>query len=203
MRRNAEMKYAVFVRHGESESNIRAVLSSRTGSYHLTEKGIGQVEKTAQQLDGLDIRRVYCSPVERARETCGIIAKRFKLEPEIREEIRETDFGKSEGIYFPGKISELTDEEREEMGIESWSSHVKRVGGFFSSLRENSLIVSHGFLIKAFVSDALGLGSDESYGINIRFASITIMSIPDAKVLCLGAVALSHEVKSRLGARGI
>ncbi len=203
MRRNAEMKYAVFVRHGESESNIRAVLSSRTGSYHLTEKGIGQVEKTAQQLDGLGIRRVYCSPIERAMETCGIIAKRFKLEPEIREEIRETDFGKSEGIYFPGKISELTDEEREEMGIESWSSHVKRVGRFFSGLSENSLIVSHGFLIKAFVSDALGLGSDESYGINIRFASITIMSIPDAKVLCLGAVALSHEVKSRLGARGI
>ena len=203
MRRNAEMKYAVFVRHGESESNIRAVLSSRTGSYHLTEKGIGQVEKTAQQLDGLGIRRVYCSPVERAMETCGIIAKRFKLEPEIREAIRETDFGKSEGIYFPGKISELTDEEREEMGIESWSSHVKRVGRFFSGLSENSLIVSHGFLIKAFVSDALGLGSDESFGINIRFASITIMSIPDAKVLCLGAVALSHEVKSRLGARGI
>ncbi len=196
------MKYAVFVRHGESESNIQAVLSSITGSYHLTDKGIGQAERTALQLEGLDIRKIYCSPVERARETCGIIAKRFQVEPEIREEIRETNFGKSEGIYFPGKISELTDEEREEMGIESWSSHVKRVGEFFSSLRENSLIVSHGFLIKAFVSDALGLGSDQSFGINIRFASITIMSIPDAEVLCLGAVALSHELKSRLISKG-
>ncbi len=193
------MKYAIFIRHGESESNVLTILASRNESYHLTNKGISQVKRTASQLHDLDIKSMYTSPVTRARDTGDIIAKELNLKPEVREEIRETDFGKSEGKLFPGKISELTDEERGDMGIESWSSHVNRMRSFFSGLRENSVIVSHGFLIKAFVSDLLQLNSDESYGLTIRFASITIVTIPDGKLLTIGSVVLSKELKEILG----
>lgn len=193
------MPYIILVRHGESEANTRSILASRTGDYHLTDYGKEHAYNAAFVLKDFPVHSIYSSPVRRALETAEIIGKEFEgIHITVSEEIRETDFGKSEGKYFPRKISDLSDEERLEMGIESWDHHIARMREFISHVLHNSIVVTHGFLIKSYVSDLIGLKSDESYGINIRFGSMSVV-IPEAKkVLAIGSYNLSEATRNLL-----
>ena len=193
------MGYIVLVRHGESEANVKSILASRTGDYHLTENGIEHANNAAKVLKGLPVSCIYSSPVRRALETAEIIRKEFgDIRITVSESIHETDFGRSEGKYFQGRISDLTDKERLDMDIESWTSHVSRMKDFISSLDDNAIVVSHGFLIKAYISDLIGLRSDEAYGINIRFGSISIVVPEESRVYAVGSYSLSEATRRKL-----
>ena len=67
------MKTLFLVRHGESESNARGLVATRALNEPLTPRGRLQSEQTAQALAGLTIHSLYCSPLQRARQTADII----------------------------------------------------------------------------------------------------------------------------------
>ena len=58
-----------FVRHGESEANVRHVIANRGRSYGLTAVGRAQARALAARLPMGRVQVVYHSPLARAAET--------------------------------------------------------------------------------------------------------------------------------------
>ena len=68
------MGIAILVRHGESETNVRNIISADYTGYPLTQEGKKQARRAAEELAPIRINFIATSPVQRARETAGIIA---------------------------------------------------------------------------------------------------------------------------------
>ncbi len=82
-----------FVRHGESEANVRHVISNRESPFCLTPLGRQQAQALAENLKDSPITSIYSSPVRRARETAEILAALFHLPYQVTEALREYDCG--------------------------------------------------------------------------------------------------------------
>jgi alpha-ribazole phosphatase len=64
----------VFLRHGESEYNLRGLCNADPAvPVSLTPKGRQQAEAVAQRLQDMPIQRVYVSRLKRAHETAAIV----------------------------------------------------------------------------------------------------------------------------------
>jgi len=86
-----------FIRHGESQANIRHEISNRGLRFGLTVQGREQAFVLAKLLESQAITRIYSSPVLRAIETSILLASRLGVEYEICEALREFDCGILEG----------------------------------------------------------------------------------------------------------
>ena len=78
------------VRHGETPTTGK-VLPGRAPGLHLSERGREQARQVASQFARVDA--VYCSPLERTRETAAPLCEKFGLEPMLCDGILEADFG--------------------------------------------------------------------------------------------------------------
>lgn len=76
-------------------------LTGRLAGHHLSEEGRRQAVAVAERLTGLPFRAVYSSPLERCRETAGLIARRHGIRMRLREGLSETDYGEWAGRSFP------------------------------------------------------------------------------------------------------
>lgn len=65
----------ILMRHGEAKSNVLGIWDSGEGKYHLTDKGVKKVEKSAEFLKKEKIDLIFASGVLRAKETANIVAK--------------------------------------------------------------------------------------------------------------------------------
>lgn len=64
----------IFLRHGESEYNIRGLCNADPATpVGLTGKGRQQAEQAARHWRGTPLRRVYVSRLQRAQETAAIV----------------------------------------------------------------------------------------------------------------------------------
>ena len=82
-----------FVRHGESEANIKHVISNRESTFRLTPQGKRQANALAQNLKDIPMTAIYSSPVLRATETAEILSQAFHLSYQVTESLREYDCG--------------------------------------------------------------------------------------------------------------
>ena len=89
------MKFC-FIRHGEIGSNIKLVYAgwSEEG---LTDKGIEQAGSAGQRLENYGIDAIYCSPLQRARQTAEIIGEMLALSPVLMDNFKELNYGPWEG----------------------------------------------------------------------------------------------------------
>jgi probable phosphoglycerate mutase len=86
------------VRHGETEWSREKRHTGRT-DIPLTDKGQEEARAVAPALAGHEFERVFCSPLQRARQTCagaGLIDR-----AELRDELLEWDYGEYEGMTTP------------------------------------------------------------------------------------------------------
>src|SRR6266536_1904048 len=63
------------VRHGQSEANVTWEFSYRRVDPPLTERGLRQVNATAEYLASLDVDGLYSSPMTRALQTAEIFGR--------------------------------------------------------------------------------------------------------------------------------
>ncbi len=192
------MGIAILVRHGESETNVRNLISSDYDGYPLTETGRRQAVTASEQFRGMNLNSFLTSPVQRARETAKIISGSIGMDPVIDERIKESGMGK----YNNRNFTDIPKLRRSELGMETWESHQNRFLGALEDINGVALLVSHAFPIRATLSYYLGLNEEESYGINIRNASISVIDLEKAEVLCIGSRHLTERVKGQI-ARGI
>ncbi len=76
-----------FVRHGESEGNLKKI--HQGDSVPLSKEGKRQVELVANRLKGIQIDTIYASPYLRAKQTAEIISKELDLSVEYWEHLKE------------------------------------------------------------------------------------------------------------------
>ena len=83
------------IRHGQSEANL-ADLYAGWLPVHLTDKGRQQAESAQVQLRDIRMDRVFCSDLQRAKETAAIIFPENQEEP--TDALREIGVGRLEGL---------------------------------------------------------------------------------------------------------
>ncbi len=138
-----------FVRHGESEANVKIIFAGQRDNSPLTSKGREQAVNSAKTilLEGILVDEIVFSPLKRARETAIIIAEELGMNLEnISSDNRllEYDMGNLTGTPS-GKISSL--ELITAKNAENPFSFFDRIISFtreFRHKKKNILIVSHG-----------------------------------------------------------
>lgn len=86
-------------RHGETPFNVERRFQGQ-GPVPLSERGREQARELAEQAAELGIASLWCSPLERTRETAKIVGARLDLEPREESRLMETDAGDWTGRLF-------------------------------------------------------------------------------------------------------
>lgn len=86
------------IRHGQTDDNAKGYYTGRRPT-PLNAEGIAQIGRTAQALTHRDISRVICSPLERARQSAGILCGAWDAPPPVTDaDWTEMDFGDASGM---------------------------------------------------------------------------------------------------------
>lgn len=183
------------MRHGQSEA-VNYIAGRKTG-IHLTEKGIRQVEHTAQYFSGIKIDKIFCSPIDRTYETAEIIGKYLKLKVEKDKELMEVDFGD-----WTGKSFDELKNKRQWMLFHTYRSGTRIPGGEtmaevqlrsvnrVQEIREGSdgkniLLVSHGDPLRCLIAYYLGIPLDFILRFEISTASVSILQLDENRARVL------------------
>jgi probable phosphoglycerate mutase len=83
-----------FIRHGESEANLKHVFAGQKDDSPLTEKGIEQAKAEGLKIKdmGLTLDKVISSPLERAFDTAKIVCEIIGYDKEIEIDPRITEY---------------------------------------------------------------------------------------------------------------
>ena len=154
------------MRHGETEANVREVLSGRTDS-PFTDAGRRHPAGVADHLTGVDLVCIYSSPMKRALRTAGLVLEHLGRRVPVRTEaaIAEIDAGEFTGLPFEEVRSRLPADavlgSFRYPGGESWEDVQERAVRFVSGLEnrhdpdEAVLLVTHAGVIAGLVADQL------------------------------------------------
>jgi broad specificity phosphatase PhoE len=170
----------LLVRHCEPEEDARGRCYGSL-DVGLSEAGKRHAHDLAAHLDGYDA--VWASPRLRARQTAAALAPSLRVD----DDLRELDFGELEGrtfdeiaasepelyrawmetptrVRFPGGESYADLKERAVRGLERiWAEH------------EAAVVVTHGGVIRAGLSEWLGIPDEAIFRIDVRYGGITVV----------------------------
>ncbi len=137
-----------FVRHGESEANLKGVFAGQKENSILTEKGREQAKVTAKEIlvERIKIDKIISSPLKRAIETAQIIAQEIEFDLnkiEINNSITEYDMGSLTGTPIHKISSAVLISAENAEDTESFQNRVHSCVKELSKLPENILLVSH------------------------------------------------------------
>jgi probable phosphomutase (TIGR03848 family) len=83
----------LLVRHGQTPTTGK-LLPGRAPGLHLAAEGVAQAERAAERIAELKrVDAIYCSPLERARETAAPIGVATGMRPKVDRGLLECDFG--------------------------------------------------------------------------------------------------------------
>jgi len=175
----------LLVRHGQTPTTGK-LLPGRTPGLHLAEAGIAQAEQVAARIAELErVDALYCSPLERTRETAAPIAAATGLKPKVERGLLECDFGDWTGgeLAKLSKLPEWRTVQRAPSTFrfpngESFTEMQTRIVSTLDRLRTLHLggtivCVSHADPIKAAVAHAVGTHLDLFQRIVISTCSIS------------------------------
>ncbi|MFN4337281.1 MAG: histidine phosphatase family protein [Candidatus Nitrosocaldus sp.] len=183
------MSLIVLMRHGEAVNNVKHILTGRTLVFHLTERGKLHVQETCEILKPMSIEAVYTSPIIRAVETASIVGENLGLPYTVDERLTETDMGKLTGMNYFDVINRYKDAllafySGEDVGsiygLENFNSIKARVLSMVDEVanrhKGNVLLITHLDPIKAVIQHLLKVSADVLLRMQIKTASLTILS---------------------------
>lgn len=185
------IKKLILMRHGESLANVLNIISEDKNGYPLTEKGMEQVLLSAEQLRDLKFNGIIASPILRTSQTAKTVGDVIGLKVVESEKVRESGLGPYNG-YNVNNVPKLS---REDLGMESWNSQVKRMRSIIDDYDGCFIVVSHALPIKALTASFLDMDERESFGIDIKLASMTAIDVENDKVLSVGTLLLTDKIK--------
>lgn len=187
-----------FVRHGQTEWNLKGMLQGKKNS-PLTEKGKSQAVKLGEALKDVEFEGIYASPMVRASLTAEIIKGDRDQALYTVPELREMSFGDMEGltkkeferlhpvqyknlwedavVYDPAAFNGETFAEVDARVMEGLEHLVKSHPG-----GGKILVVSHGMTLKNIVTHVLGHGLEDYWNDPVpENTSLTIVSYKEGK----------------------
>ncbi len=169
-----------FIRHGETEYNKTARFQGHL-DIPLSEKGINQAQAALETSKQLNLDKIYCSPLQRAKQTAEIINSHHNAKLVEDDRLKEIYMGSLQGRF----LKDLSDEEKqlafsnpEHFGGETHEQLCSRVISFFKEIensKENILIVSHGGIYRALYK----------YLNNLDSLEFNLKPLPNAEIILL------------------
>lgn len=179
------MTIFLLVRHA-AHDNVGGYLAGLTPGVRLGEAGLAQAERLGARMRSERISALYCSPLERTRQTADAIAIATGLPiAGVLDELAEVDFGPWSGRTFDDLNQDpewRTWNERRSLartaGGETYGELQRRIVLLMERLAvegadETLALVSHGDVIRAAVLHYLGMRIDDWWRVEISPASIT------------------------------
>lgn len=141
----------LLVRHGETVDNVNQVLQGQTHG-RLSDNGRLQAQSLCEQLKEMPIDVFISSDLERAIETCRIIAAPHQQPVETTPLLRERDWGGFTGEYIPDLKDKIWPAD-----VETLENLKDRAAKFLCEVRQKYdgktvLAVGHGIINKAIQS---------------------------------------------------
>ncbi len=196
----SSMTRLFLVRHGETEWN-KSLRYQGHMDIPLSEVGLAQAEKLALRLSKEKLDAVYSSDLSRAMETAKAAARFHDLPVEVIPELRETNFGRWEGLTYKEiqqQYPEIADGWRKNPRDikapdgESLSEVAKRCFIGLDKILDNNpdrnvLLVAHGGIIRIIVAKVLGIDINEYWRIKQTNVALNIIEFhgKDKAILCL------------------
>jgi probable phosphomutase (TIGR03848 family) len=177
-------------------------IAGRMPDVHLSPLGQQQAERLAERLRELPVRALYCSPVDRARETAAPLAQALGLPVRISEPLAEIDYGDWTGQRLDDlraldlwrQWNAFRSGTRVPNG-ESMAEVQARIVGEIERLRvehpgELLALVSHGDVIKSALAHLLGISLDLFLRLEIGLASVSVVQVAEYGpwVLCVNSM---------------
>lgn len=176
----------IFVRHGESSSNLEKSVAGRTLPTDLSEQGMIQVQRIAECLNKTNIQldRIFNSPSLRTIRTAEQINSYYNVTMQSDDRLYDKWYGPFEGVSESEYASVKEKEETEiprlhtfnekfnykaHPDMESMKDVYVRVSDFIEDIRtnhpgENILVTSHNGVMKSlFMADSAVHGYDLEY----------------------------------------
>jgi probable phosphomutase (TIGR03848 family) len=178
----------LLVRHGHTDAAGKRLTGWASG-IHLNELGRREAAALPERLDGVPVRAIYSSPLERCRETAAPLAKARGLPVRIRRRLIEVDYGDwtgrpiaqlrrtklwrqvmlgPSGTRFPGGESLLEVQARAADEVRAIAE--EHGGGVV-------VVVSHADVIRLVVAHFAGMHADHLHRLVIDTASITAVAL--------------------------
>ncbi|CAB4629186.1 unannotated protein [freshwater metagenome] len=184
------MTTLILVRHGRTSANRDGILAGWTPGVQLDDKGIEQATAAGLRLQGIPLSGVVSSPLERTVETAELLVGDRDLDIALDPRIGECHYGDWTGralkdlakepmwkvvqsqpsaAVFPGPDGESLRNmaHRAIDAVHHWN-HQFGPDGIY-------VMVSHGDVIKAIVSNALGTHLDLFQRVHIDPCSISVI----------------------------
>jgi len=180
------------MRHAETDWNRER----RYQGWHdtpLSEAGRAQADAAGRRLADQRLAAVWSSPLRRARETATAVAAPHGLDVRVEHAFGEMGFGQWEGLTvdevrakFPGphRAWQETPHEVAPPGAETLAEVRARVLEGLAGLRaahdeQTVCLVSHGITSRVLILEALGLGLDRIWSIQVSPTGISELEFRD------------------------
>ncbi len=184
------MTTLVLVRHAQTDAAGKRLTGQARG-VHLNERGRTQAARLVERLEGLPIRAIYSSPLERSRETAAPLARARGVPVRIRRALTEVEYGEWTGrsisslrrtrlwrqvmaapstVRFP----------RGESLLEVQARVVTEIQQIAKTHRRDMVVaISHADVIRLLVAHLSGLHADHLHRLVIDPASVTVVALGD------------------------
>jgi len=184
------------VRHGQTAWNREEIFRGRT-DVPLDEAGVRQAELAARYFEGMEIHRIYSSPLSRAWETAQKISQLHNLKVEHLEGIIDLSFGNWEGhshedIRINDKETyRLWREEPHRVRLPGGESlddvRVRAMASLEEVIRNHSgktlVLVSHRVVNKVLICGILGLDNSHFWQITQDTTAINLIQYKKGKYI--------------------
>ena len=187
----------ILVRHGITDWNLEHRFQGQT-DIPLNQYGFKQAGSIGKHLQNEKLDFIYCSDLQRAKDTAKEVSKYHtcKLIPDQR--LRELDFGQWEGLTYKeiqekdGKYLSTWNENKLIVPPpegESLGAFADRIEYFLEDISKNKTdktvsVVAHGGTIKVLICLVLGLSPLSYWQFSIDQASLSqIMLLPEGAVV--------------------
>jgi len=172
------------MRHGLTVSNTKKIYAGRSDE-GLSQEGIRAVRKSYQKLEGLNIERIYTSPVTRSVQTAETINKPLGVNIELRDEFTEIKMGPWKGLS-EDEVSERYPKEwrtwnstpfqLEVLGRETLEQvQARALHGINSIIQSDihvSLVITHVTPIRVLLIHFNGINRDEYRNIDVSHGTL-------------------------------
>jgi probable phosphoglycerate mutase len=149
-----------YIRHGETNWNRDGLIQGST-DVPLNETGWAQARAAGAVLADRGITAVWCSPLQRARNTAEVLAEALGLPLHVSQSLREAAFGVEEGQVMGDWFTRWSAGEVSPEGGEAFADlRVRAVAAVNAVLAEGGLplVVAHGGFFRA-IRAAMGMSA--------------------------------------------
>jgi probable phosphoglycerate mutase len=178
----------LLIRHG-TNPKVGKGLTGWLPGVSLDENGRRQAEGLARSLGHLPIVAIYSSPLERAMETAGPLARQKGLDIVVVPAFGEVNFGDWQGKDYPelehdprwGRFNTFRSGTRAPGGESMLETQARMAGALFAlgsrHAGETVAVFSHADAIKSAIACMLGIPLDFHLRLEILPASVTTVDL--------------------------